>query len=65
MKPHLSTLFLKKIQKIIFAEKTGILGGKGGSFQEKRSFKMNDLGADYEARTRYLHLGKVALYQMS
>ena len=23
------------------------------------------LGAGYEARTRYLHLGKVALYQMS
>ena len=23
------------------------------------------IGADYEARTRYLHLGKVALYQMS
>ena len=23
------------------------------------------LGADDEARTRYLHLGKVALYQMS
>ena len=22
-------------------------------------------GADYGARTRYLHLGKVALYQMS
>ena len=22
-------------------------------------------GAGYEARTRYLHLGKVALYQMS
>jgi len=22
-------------------------------------------GADYETRTRYLHLGKVALYQMS
>ncbi len=22
-------------------------------------------GAAYEARTRYLHLGKVALYQMS
>ena len=22
-------------------------------------------GADYEDRTRYLHLGKVALYQMS
>ena len=24
-----------------------------------------EIGADYEARTRYLHLGKVALYQMS
>ncbi len=24
-----------------------------------------NIGADYEARTRYLHLGKVALYQMS
>ena len=24
-----------------------------------------DAGAGYEARTRYLHLGKVALYQMS
>ena len=23
------------------------------------------IGADYEARTRYLHLGKVALYRMS
>ena len=23
------------------------------------------IGAGYEARTRYLHLGKVALYQMS
>ena len=23
------------------------------------------IGAAYEARTRYLHLGKVALYQMS
>ena len=25
----------------------------------------NKTGADDEARTRYLHLGKVALYQMS
>ena len=24
-----------------------------------------EIGADYEARTRYLHLGKVALYQLS
>ena len=28
-------------------------------------FKRRSFGADYEARTRYLHLGKVALYQMS
>ena len=26
---------------------------------------MSPFGADDEARTRYLHLGKVALYQMS
>ena len=29
----------------------------------RRQRKKN--GAGYEARTRYLHLGKVALYQMS
>ena len=29
----------------------------------KRAYKK--IGADDEARTRYLHLGKVALYQMS
>ena len=27
--------------------------------------KIPFFGAGYEARTRYLHLGKVALYQMS
>ena len=27
--------------------------------------KLEKMGAGYEARTRYLHLGKVALYQMS
>ena len=26
---------------------------------------LSNAGAGYEARTRYLHLGKVALYQMS
>ena len=30
-----------------------------------RIFKSTAFGADDEARTRYLHLGKVALYQMS
>ena len=65
MKPHLSTLFLKKLNFFKKAEKTIFLAREGASFQEKRSFKTNDLGADYEARTRYLHLGKVALYQMS
>ena len=35
--------------------------------KEARSFHSRPLfvGAGYEARTRYLHLGKVALYQMS
>ena len=28
-------------------------------------FVLNENGAGDEARTRYLHLGKVALYQMS
>ena len=27
--------------------------------------RLSPFGAAYEARTRYLHLGKVALYQMS
>ncbi len=30
-----------------------------------REYFPDTIGADYEARTRYLHLGKVALYQMS
>ncbi len=30
-----------------------------------REYFPDTCGADYEARTRYLHLGKVALYQMS
>ena len=41
--------------------------------KEKRTFSLlqkyqksrEKNGADYEARTRYLHLGKVALYRMS
>ena len=28
-------------------------------------YSAKKIGADYEARTRYLHLGKVALYRMS
>ena len=39
------------------------------SFEDtaKAALQMQDgfSGAGYEARTRYLHLGKVALYQMS
>ena len=30
-----------------------------------QKYTKQTVGADYEARTRYLHLGKVALYQMS
>ena len=39
-----------------------------GKTQEKSAGKLTGAfkaGADDEARTRYLHLGKVALYQMS
>ncbi|EDS12553.1 hypothetical protein ANACOL_00789 [Anaerotruncus colihominis DSM 17241] len=35
--------------------------GKRGVDEQRPLF----IGAGYEARTRYLHLGKVALYQMS
>ena len=33
--------------------------------RRKRYAACGDVGAGNEARTRYLHLGKVALYQMS
>ena len=33
--------------------------------RKKRLTTLFSVGAAYEARTRYLHLGKVALYQMS
>ena len=34
---------------------------------KKQAIQMNEwlYGADYETRTRHLHLGKVALYRMS
>ena len=40
---------------------------KQKSFQIQNTLPIGSVncGADYEARTRYLHLGKVALYQMS
>ena len=41
-------------------------GGGSGKTSKKLKFAFeNDNGAGDEARTRYLHLGKVALYQMS
>ena len=33
--------------------------------QRSKSIVFREFGADDEARTRYLHLGKVALYRMS
>ena len=38
--------------------------GAGKKNGHNVEYKVPD-GADYETRTRYLHLGKVALYQMS
>ena len=39
----------------------------GGTEKDKKQSAslLRRFGADNEARTRYLHLGKVALYQMS
>ena len=39
--------------------------GNGGSCRFRRSSCGMHVGAGDEARTRYLHLGKVALYRMS
>ena len=41
--------------------------GLPGAFRQQKTHPcgVGLNGADYEARTRYLHLGKVALYQMS
>ena len=41
--------------------------GYGTLYKFRRLIKRRNrfCGAAYEARTRYLHLGKVALYQMS
>ncbi len=40
---------------------------RAGNLKTKKLIPKNELfsGAGYEARTRYLDLGKVALYQMS
>ena len=45
-----------------------LAGGRPLSLQNKQkstAYAMLSFGADYGARTRHLHLGKVALYQMS
>ena len=43
-------------------------GGSSSDYKKQKPpdfFGGSSSGAGYEARTRYLHLGKVALYQMS
>ena len=42
-------------------------GGKDAPLRSKKESDLKQVafGADYGARTRHLHLGKVALYQMS
>ena len=47
------------------ASAAGRAAGKAKMQKKLRIFKSTAFGADDEARTRYLHLGKVALYQMS
>ena len=41
------------------------LVGFCGFDKEKRLDRSRTYGADYETRTRHLHLGKVTLYRMS
>ena len=41
------------------------LGNRRDSIKKVRLENQSDSGAGDEARTRYLHLGKVALYRMS
>ena len=39
--------------------------GYDAEIRTEPNYSHQKIGADDEARTRYLHLGKVALYQMS
>ncbi len=53
---------------IVACLREGVNGEKYLQTQQKKTADfstVSKLGADDEARTRYLHLGKVALYQMS
>ena len=43
----------------------GLWGGDSGKCAGAKRTSLRQIGASDEARTRYLHLGKVALYQMS
>ena len=40
-------------------------GAGNGAHEKTADLSVGGFGAGDEARTRYLHLGKVALYQMS
>ena len=76
---ELASLTLKKLSLFQgtrtsdFKSPYGDKNGGGSVFashillQKKRAalWRLFSFGAGYEARTRYLHLGKVALYQMS
>ena len=56
----LQTLALPLGYSAIFCLRHAPLSNESGA-----DFASYDAGAGNEARTRYLHLGKVALYQMS
>ena len=59
--------FIPDAQRL--CERTGLEPGRVDApypLERKKSKSCDsDFGADYGARTRHLHLGKVALYQMS
>ena len=53
------------MQKYNFFERTCIAGGILSAKKKNPMQSIGFYGAGDEARTRYLHLGKVALYRMS
>ena len=58
---NLCTAFTEVKQKEVYRKKkTGTVSRRWDTFLRKK-----EVGAGDEARTRYLHLGKVALYRMS
>ena len=62
---HNKTAAEERPLRLFFSYKKKIRNMTVSDFLHDEDISPPRIGADYEARTRYLHLGKVALYQMS